>query len=114
MKNYEILEDDEDIRKRLQEHINNLDLEFILNIYHPAPENSCALEVNYKIKYGDSENDPWVGEVIEIYVNDNNPSIHIYDSPWVAFGNNSNGSLGIFRIEGMLFRLYSDDILSEP
>ena len=112
MKNYEIIENDEELKTKIQEQIEDLGLESLLKINHPAHEGTCALEVNYKIKAGDSE-DSWFGDILRIYVNDDNPSaIHIYDSPWVSYSPNDNsGAFGTFQIKGTIIRLYSDKVL---
>lgn len=116
MKNYEIIAGDEKARKEIKERIHKLDLETRLKITHPAPEDSCALEVHYKVMDGGPElNEIWSSGSLKVYVNEKKPSIHIWEALWVGYDLDSYPSLGAFQLEGTLIKLYVDtnEILPE-
>ncbi len=113
MKNYTILEENPEIKKQIQDQIKIADLESNLLIQHKSTTpNSCSVEVNYKIKSKDKK-DPWFGNTLRIYVNDDNPLIRSYDSFWTGYSPNDNStSLGVIAFGPLLVRLYSDKRLN--
>ncbi len=113
MKNYMILEEDKHVAAWVEEKVVDLDLEMRLSVHHPNVGKSCPLEARYMIKAGDKE-DPWFGDVLRIYVDEDNPSIDISDSPWVGYSicRDSN-NLGVFQLDATLIRLYSDKALED-
>ena len=79
MKNYEILEDNLTVRAKIESIIKKLDLEEHLVIFHPPTmQNTCPLEVKYKIKEGRTRKD-FSGGTLKIYIDELQPRIIMTD-----------------------------------
>lgn len=91
MKDYEIISEDEETKKEIEEIIEKINLTENIFVIHKAEPGTCGLEVHYKIDKGYTRENLAPRGTLRIYVNEPNP--------WIVLSRNTNINFASFNAD---------------